>query len=57
MDKLLVLDYLQTKLNQAQKDIELFSLMIQEIEELAKDKKKLKLNNNFLQVITNNTKQ
>lgn len=57
MDQLLVLDYLQTKLNQAQKDIEIFSLMIQEIEELSKDKKHLKLNNNFLQVVTNNDKR
>lgn len=52
-EQLIILDYLQTKLNQAQKDIELFSLMIQEIEALQKTTKKIKTNNDFLKVITN----
>lgn len=52
-EQLIILDYLQTKLNQAQKDIELFSLMIQEIESLQKTAITLKKNNDFLKVVKN----
>jgi hypothetical protein len=51
---LLVLDYIHTKLKQAQNDVELFSTFINELEELKSNGKKLKTNNNFLKIISNN---
>lgn len=51
MKDLLVVKYIQNKLQQAQKDVELFSLILQELEELKKEQKELKLERNFLHVV------
>ncbi len=50
--KLLILDYLQTKMNQATKDAEMFALMIQEIKELTKENKNIKIGNDFLKIVS-----
>ena len=53
---MLTLDYLATKLRQAEADVELFTVMIQEIKALQSEKTKLNTNNNFLKVIINEEK-
>lgn len=50
-DKLLTLDYLQTRLNQAQRDVEMLCLMIQEVEKLVEGKKKSDSKAKFLSVV------
>ena len=49
----LTLDYLQTRLNQARRDVEMFTIMIAELRELQKNTIKLQTNNNFLQIVKN----
>jgi hypothetical protein len=50
-EHLLTLDYLNTKLKQAQEDVNLFTLLISEIEQLKADQSKLSTSNNFLKVV------
>jgi hypothetical protein len=52
-EHLLVLDYLNTKLKQAESDVTTFSLMIEEVISLRKQKNNLNTSNNFLKVVAN----
>jgi hypothetical protein len=52
-DKVLTLDYLNTKLKQAQHDVELFSLLIDEVQKLLSAETKLITSNNFLKLVAN----
>ena len=55
-EECLTLDFLQSKLNQAQRDVELFTIMIQELNKLISEKKKIikekTLEKTFLKLIT-----
>lgn len=53
MDKILTLDFLTTRRNQAQKDLEMYDIMIQEIESLVSNKDKVDKHIKFLKVVTN----
>jgi len=52
-EQLLSLDYFQTRLNQAQRDVELFTVLIQEINDLIKRKEGITKEKNFLKIMAN----
>lgn len=51
MNKLLTLDFLTTKRNQAARDLELYTTLIQELEDLIKSSQKLATSKAFLTVL------
>jgi hypothetical protein len=50
-DKLLIVDYLQNKLKAARADVELFSLLLDEVMKLEDKADKLVVNNSFLKIV------
>jgi hypothetical protein len=52
-EQLLTLQYLESKLRQAEADVGMFGAMISEIKELSKDNKQLGTANTFLKIVSN----
>jgi len=52
-ESLLTLDYLQNKLKQAEADVGLFTVLIDEVTKLQNNNKQLDVKNNFLKVVHN----